>query len=98
MRQYYEKLPDGTFKSIGVEFSGFPANGIWQVVDGHQNCIIQLSDNPSPTIPQLNIPILCLEDDIISTLPSPCSLGDAVRHTLQHIARLQPTTYPELQV
>lgn len=98
MREYYEKLPNGTFKPIGVEFSGFPSNGIWQVLDGRQNCIIPLSDDPYPSIPHISIPILCLQDDIVSSLPSPCSLGDAVRHTLLYIARTQPTTYPELQL
>jgi len=98
MREFYEKLPDGTFQSVGYEFSGFPTNGIWQVVDGHQNCIIQLDKDPNPTVPPLKIPVLALQNRIISTLPYSCSISDAVQHTLHIVATTQPDQYPELCV
>lgn len=98
MREFYEKLPDGSFRSIGLEFSGFPANGIWRVVDGHQNCIIQLSDDPNPPIPQLDVALFSLADDILNTLPYPCSTHDVIMHTLTAVARTQPQTYPELSL
>ena len=96
MREFYEKLPDGTFKSIGYEFSGFPANGIWRVVDGHANCIVHLQEDPNIPIPHLDVALLTLEDSIIASLPNPYSLASVVRHTLTEVAKTQPKTYPEL--
>jgi hypothetical protein len=44
-------IPENIYKkvgrryvNIGQTFTGFPANGIWVVKDGSQNCIIQISD------------------------------------------------------
>ena len=45
MSEVYKKV-GGRYKSIGHEFIGFPANGIWLVQDGSQNCLLQLSDIP----------------------------------------------------
>lgn len=98
MREYYEKLPDGTFKPIGVEFSGFPANGIWRVVDGRQNCIIPLSTNPNLPVPHLDIALFSLADEIAKTAPSTFSVHDLIMHTLTVVARTQPKTYPELLI
>jgi len=34
------------YKEVGVDFEGFPANGIWLVQDGKYNCIVKLGDIP----------------------------------------------------
>lgn len=96
MREYYEKLPDGTFSPVGIQFSGFPANGIWRVVDGSQNCIIKLSDNPNLPVPHLDVALLSLTDDIIRNMPSRLNIYDIVSHVLLAVAKTQPKTYPEL--
>jgi len=41
-KKLYERKSDGTFEEIGVEFTGFPSNGLWLVEDGKQNCIIPM--------------------------------------------------------
>ena len=43
MSKLYEKI-GRRYKEIGEEFKGFPADGIWLVKDGTQNCIIRLDD------------------------------------------------------
>ncbi len=96
MREFYEKLPDGSFQPVGVEFSGFPANGIWRVADGSQNCIIQLLDNPNLPVPYLDVALFSLTEDIIHTLPDSLNLRDVINHTLTVVAKTQPKTYPEL--
>jgi len=32
------------YVEIGHEFTGFPANGIWMVEDGRNNCIIRIEE------------------------------------------------------
>ena len=39
----YKKV-NGRYKEIGVEFRGFPMDGIWFVKDGHNNCMVRLSE------------------------------------------------------
>lgn len=45
------------YKEVGVEFAGFPADGIWLVKDGQRSCMIYLDkicDNmPIPTLDYL---------------------------------------------
>ncbi len=41
--EVYKKKSNGRYESIGQEWTGFPANGIWFVKEGSQNCIMQLS-------------------------------------------------------
>ncbi len=43
-REVYIKKPNGRYESLGQDWTGFPANGIWLVQDGKQNCLIQLKD------------------------------------------------------
>jgi len=45
------------YKEIGIEFTGFPVDGIWLVADGTQNCILKIADIPkvSPFYPELAI-------------------------------------------
>jgi hypothetical protein len=41
------------YQEVGFEFRGFPANGVWVVKDGSQNCIYQFNDvlqQPTPTL------------------------------------------------
>jgi hypothetical protein len=42
--EVYRKKSNGRYESIGHEWSGFPADGIWFVKDGTQNCMIYLND------------------------------------------------------
>ncbi len=44
---------DGVFVEMGYEFRGFPANGIWVVKDGSQNCIYEFKDAPKQPTPAL---------------------------------------------
>lgn len=32
------------YQPVGIEFSGFPANGIWFVLDGRMSCMIRLDE------------------------------------------------------
>ena len=50
MADLYRKNEDGEFEMVGVEFTGFPANGIWVVEDGCNQCIYQFKE-PVPTMP-----------------------------------------------
>ncbi len=42
--EVYKKKPNGRYEAIGWEWTGFPADGIWLVQDGTQNCLIRLGD------------------------------------------------------
>ncbi len=44
MREVYIKKPNGRYESLGWDWTGFPADGIWLVQDGTNNCLIQLSN------------------------------------------------------
>jgi len=46
-KKLYEQKPDGTFEEIGMEFTGFPSNGLWLVEDGKHNCIIPMGEKVS---------------------------------------------------
>jgi hypothetical protein len=53
MKEFYTQNEDGTFSKAGYEFTGFPANGIWLVKDGSQNCIYPVKgvpETPTPTL------------------------------------------------
>lgn len=52
-KQYYEKNAAGEFVEVGYEFTGFPSNGTWLVVDGKQNCIIPIEGIPEIPSPSL---------------------------------------------
>ena len=43
MRTFYEKI-NGKFVEVGIEFAGFPSNGLWNVKDGSQNLLVQAND------------------------------------------------------
>ena len=36
-----------SYKPVGIEFTGFPANGVWFVFDGKNSLIVPL-DHPNP--------------------------------------------------
>ena len=38
----YKKKPNGRYEELGHEFNGFPADGLWLVWDGRNNCIARL--------------------------------------------------------
>lgn len=50
MSDLYRKNDDGEFELVGMEFTGFPANGVWVVEDGRRQCIYQFKE-PVPAIP-----------------------------------------------
>jgi hypothetical protein len=48
IRELYYKNEDGSYEKAGVEFSGFPANGLWLVIDGSQSLIEYKGEIPKP--------------------------------------------------
>ena len=47
------KKENNEFIPIGMEFTGFPSNGLWLVEDGKQNCLIPMGDKPTRPEPAL---------------------------------------------
>ena len=53
MVDLYTKNDKGEFELVGVEFTGFPSNGVWIVEDGKQNCIYPFENTPEKPTPSL---------------------------------------------
>ena len=50
------------YEPLGVEFNGFPADGVWLVLDGRHNCIVPLMDRDDiPKVPVLPYKVLVHE-------------------------------------
>lgn len=49
MREFYEKI-GRRYKRVGIEFSGFPCDGIWQVRDGANGCTLLIHPDEKPPI------------------------------------------------
>lgn len=47
MQETLYKKVGRKYVPVGIEFRGFPCNGIWLVQDGRQSCMVQLSEIPS---------------------------------------------------
>jgi len=62
-REVYHKNPDGTFEKVGWDWTGFPADGIWYVKDGKQNCIERIQD-AKEVAPNLRYDYLGMADDL----------------------------------
>jgi len=43
MGKLYRKV-GRRYKEVGEDFTGFPADGIWFVKDGRQNCMVKLAE------------------------------------------------------
>jgi len=56
----YKKV-NNQYEKIGYDWEGFPANGVWIVEDGSQNCIRKLQD--LGTMPKLLPGIMELQDE-----------------------------------
>lgn len=41
-REFYEKI-GRRYRKLGIEFPGFPADGIWQVMDGKRGATLLIS-------------------------------------------------------
>lgn len=41
------------YEPVGIEFSGWPANGVWVVEDGRTNCIYPFKGAPEQPTPTL---------------------------------------------
>jgi len=46
-REVYVKV-GRRYKKLGWEFTGFPADGVWLVHDGHNSLIMKVGDLPDP--------------------------------------------------
>ncbi len=55
MTEVYKKLPDGSYEKMGYDWSGWPADGIWEVQDARQSLLVRRDDIPmmSPFLPAL---------------------------------------------
>lgn len=47
MREFYEKVGK-RYKKVGIEFSGFPCDGVWLVEDGRNSLIMKVGDLIEP--------------------------------------------------
>jgi len=67
MTELYKQV-DGKFVSVGMEFTGFPVNGIWVVEDGHRNCIYQFKE-PVPEMPSpALLSYMILQDELTQVI------------------------------
>jgi len=63
MQKLYKETVDG-FEPVGMEFTGFPSNGLWLVEDGKQNCIIPMGEKTE--FPDLIlIDYLCFQEELM---------------------------------
>ena len=62
--EVYTKKANGRYESLGHQWSGFPADGVWLVKDGTQNCILHMKD--IGTKPKRYIEMMEHQDDCSS--------------------------------
>ena len=65
--ELYKKV-GGRYRSVGMEFAGFPCNGLWLVQDGRQGCIVFLGEDIPP----------------LHGLRARCTVDSAVRYVMEH--------------
>jgi len=58
-QEVYKKDLQGNFYSIGEEWEGFPANGLWYVKDNSRNCLTQANFSLIPPF----LPALTIKSD-----------------------------------
>lgn len=87
----YRRLPNGRYQRMGMEWTGFPMDGIWLVQDGkrNQSCLIGIKEN---------IPILALNYRLHEIALSkalydrqkagPCSICDMARVACDYFAKI----------
>ena len=87
MREFYEKV-DGELRSVGYEFAGFPANGVWLVKDGSQNCIMRMDEIGKKPIPFIDVMKhkSDIMDEIAKVTSIPHSTNDIVDCVLEYIS------------
>ncbi len=50
------------YEPVGIEFTGFPANGVWIVEDGRQSCNYPFKDTPEQPTPALVSYMQCRDE------------------------------------
>jgi len=85
MEKVYKKV-NGRYEEMGMEWSGFPLNGVWLVKDGSQNCIMFMDEIGKRSFPFINS--MKHFDSIIDRImdKNAMSISDAVKETLEYIS------------
>jgi len=83
----YKKV-GSRYKPIGVEFTGFPADGIWLVQDGKRSCMIRLGAiQDSPKVQALPYAVLAEEFLEQMNFAEAASITDRVRQVAAFFAK-----------
>lgn len=90
MDKIYKKVGN-RYKEIGIEFAGFPANGIWFVKDGHNSLMIHL-DNIKDN---MSIPLLDylkykndLTDYVVQKSENGISINELCKLACEYFAKI----------
>lgn len=91
MKNKLYKKVGNRYKETGIEFTGFPANGIWFVKDGSQSLMIYLDDIKENT----PIPLLDylkhkndLADYVIEKSKNGISINDLCKLACEYFAKI----------
>jgi len=87
----YRKKKNGRYEELGTEFKGFPADGLWFVWDGRENCIVQLENLKGKSIedemPEMIRVNKIIEDALLTqvVLNKTISVADRAREITQKL-------------
>ena len=84
MSETYYKKVGKRYEEVGMEFTGFPANGVWLVKDGSHNCIMKMDDIGKKPIPYIDM--MKHRKDIMDSITYPASAQEIVDHILEYVS------------
>ena len=73
------------YKPVGIEFSGFPADGIWFVMDGRRSCMIRM-DEIGKDLPLTAVTFREKKDDLALHLAR--QMGDGDGYSINQLAEM----------